>query len=64
VQVDGIEPGPLRLVLTDVSGKILRQQTTNGTGFEFQRGELPAGMYLFQIERNGVRVGSGKLMVR
>ena len=64
LQVDGIEPGPLRLVLTDVSGKILRQQTTNGTGFEFQRGELPAGMYLFQIERNGVRVGSGKLMVR
>ncbi len=64
LQVEGIEPGPLRLVLTDVSGKLLRNVETVGTGFEFQRGELPAGMYLFQIERNGERVGSGKLMVR
>ncbi len=64
LHVDGIEPGPLRLVLTDVSGKVLRQQTTVGTGFEFQRGELNPGLYFFQIERNGERVGSGKLMVR
>ncbi len=64
LQVDGIEPGPLRLVLTDVSGKVLRQQTTVGTGFEFQRGELNPGLYFFQIERNGERVGSGKLMVK
>ncbi|MBK9016378.1 MAG: T9SS type A sorting domain-containing protein [Saprospiraceae bacterium] len=64
LQVEGIEPGPLRLVLTDVSGKLLRHVETVGTGFEFQRGDLPAGMYLFQIERNGERVGSGKLMVR
>jgi uncharacterized repeat protein (TIGR01451 family) len=64
LQVEGIEPGPLRLVLTDVSGKVLRQQTTQGTGFEFQRGELNPGLYFFQIERNGERVGSGKLMVR
>lgn len=64
LQVDGIEPGPLRLVLTDVSGKVLRQQTVNGTGFEFQRGELNPGLYFFQIDRNGERVGSGKLMVR
>ncbi len=64
LQVEGIEPGPLRLVLTDVSGKVLRLQTINGTGFEFQRGELQSGVYFFQIERNGERVGSGKLMVR
>jgi hypothetical protein len=62
--VDGIEPGPLNLVLTDVSGKVLRQQTVNGTGFEFQRGELNPGLYLFKIERNGERVGNGKLMVK
>jgi uncharacterized repeat protein (TIGR01451 family) len=64
LQVDGIEPGPLNLVLTDVSGKVLRQQTVNGTGFEFQRGELNPGLYLFKIERNGERVGNGKLMVK
>jgi len=64
LQVEGIEPGPLNLVLTDVSGKILRQQTTQGTGFEFQRGELAPGVYFFQIDRNGERVASGKLMVR
>jgi len=64
LQVEGIELGPLNLVLTDVSGKILRQQTTQGTGFEFQRGELAPGVYFFQINRNDERVGSGKLMVR
>ncbi len=64
LQVDGIEPGPLNLVLTDISGKVLRQQTVNGTGFEFQRGELNPGLYFFKIERNGERVGSGKLMVK
>ncbi|MBK8562762.1 MAG: T9SS type A sorting domain-containing protein [Saprospiraceae bacterium] len=64
LQVEGIEPGPLNLVLTDVSGKVLRQQTTQGTGFEFQRDELNPGLYFFQIDRNGERVGSGKLMVR
>jgi hypothetical protein len=58
-------------VLTDVTGQVLRQQTVNlptgqagGTGFEFQRGELSPGLYFFQIDRNGERVGSGKLMVR
>lgn len=64
LQVEGIEPGPLNLVLTDISGKILRQQTITGTGFEFHRGELNPGLYFFKIERNGERVGSGKLMVR
>ena len=55
---------PLRLVLTDVSGMVLRNVEAVGTGFEFQRGELPAGIYFFKIDRNGERVGSGKLMVR
>ncbi|MCF8248155.1 MAG: T9SS type A sorting domain-containing protein [Saprospiraceae bacterium] len=62
--VEGIEPGPLNLVLTDVSGKVLRQQTVNGTGFEFHRGELNPGLYFFKIDRDGERVGSGQLMVR
>lgn len=64
LQVEGIEPGPLKLVLTDISGKVLRQQTVNGTGFEFQRGELNPGLYFFKIDRNGEQVGSGKLMVK
>ncbi|MCC6725475.1 MAG: DUF11 domain-containing protein [Saprospiraceae bacterium] len=64
LQVEGIEAGPLRLVLTDVSGKVLRQQTTQGTGFEFQRGELAPGLYFFQIMSNDERIANGKLMVR
>jgi uncharacterized repeat protein (TIGR01451 family) len=64
LQVEGIEPGTLNLVLTDVSGKVLRQQAAQGTSFEFQRGELAPGVYFFQIARNGERVASGKLMVK
>lgn len=63
LQVEGIEPGPLNLVCNGRFRKVLRQQTTQGTGFEFQRDELNPGLYFFQIDRNGERVGSGKLMV-
>ena len=45
------------------AGQVRRTAETVGTGFEFQRGELGPGLYFFQIERNGERVGSGKLVV-
>lgn len=64
LQVEGIEPGALRLTLTDVSGKVLRVQESSGTSFEFFRNDLASGMYFFKIEKGGKWMGSGKLMVR
>ena len=64
LQVEGIGPGNLRLVLTNTTGQVLREERTFGTGFEFRRGELGSGVYFFKIERDGRWVGSGKLMVR
>lgn len=64
LQVEGIEPGHLRLVLTNMTGQVLREERTFGTGLEFRRGELASGVYFFKIERDGKWIGSGKLMVR
>lgn len=64
LQVEGIEPGNLRLILTNTAGQVLREERTFGTGFEFRRGELASGVYFFKIEKDGKWVGSGKLMVK
>jgi uncharacterized repeat protein (TIGR01451 family) len=64
LQVEGVEPGALRLTLTDVSGQVLRVQESSGTSFEFFRNDLPSGLYFFKIEKEGTWIGSGKLMVR
>jgi uncharacterized repeat protein (TIGR01451 family) len=64
LQVDGIEPGNLRLVLTNTTGQVLREERTFGLGFEFRRGELASGVYFFKIEKDRKWIGSGKLMVK
>jgi uncharacterized repeat protein (TIGR01451 family) len=64
LQVEGIAPGRLRLVLTNTFGQILHTEETLGTGFEFRRGALPAGLYFFKIERAGRLVGTGKIILR
>ncbi|MEZ4963532.1 MAG: T9SS type A sorting domain-containing protein [Saprospiraceae bacterium] len=64
LQVEGIEPGELRLTLTDVNGRTLRMEKTVGTSFEFFKNDLPSGVYFFKIEKDGAWIGSGKLMVR
>lgn len=64
IQVEGIKTGQLRLALSNTLGQVLRVEAISGTGFEFQRGSLPGGLYFFRVEKNGVLVGSGKLVVQ
>lgn len=63
LEVEGVAPGPLRLWVTDLSGRVIRQEEAFGTGFEFRRGSLSAGLYFFRIEREGVVLGMGRMVV-
>ena len=63
-----IENAPLskesKFSLYDLSGKLIRTEMFYGTKFEFIRQNISAGLYVFKIENDGVRIATGKLVVR
>jgi len=50
--------------LRDATGRSVRTATANGEQWRFERGDLPAGLYLLQVRSNGQLLGSGKLVLR
>lgn len=50
--------------LHDLAGKRLREQQFDGKTFVFDRGTLPAGMYIFRLISNNATIGTGKLIVQ
>ena len=64
LELENVEPGLLHFLLVTPNGQLVRDESTFGTGFEFQRGSLPSGLYFFKISKDGVYIGSGKLMVQ
>ena len=58
------ESGNYRLQVFDLSGRTAQEMTADTPQFLLKKGDLTAGMYLFRVERDGLLVGSGKLVVR
>ena len=58
------ETGNYQLLLTDPSGRTARVLHNSAAVFEIQRGDLPAGVYLFQVRLEGKPCGLGKLILR
>jgi uncharacterized repeat protein (TIGR01451 family) len=50
--------------LRDALGRPVLMDTANGDQWRFERGNLPAGLYLLQVRANGQVLGSGKVMLR
>jgi hypothetical protein len=50
--------------LRDLTGRPVRKATVNGTQWTFERGDLPAGLYLLQVRSGGEVLGAGKLMLK
>ncbi|MFN0013519.1 MAG: T9SS type A sorting domain-containing protein [Saprospiraceae bacterium] len=50
--------------LRDVTGRTVRTATATGNQWRFERGNLPAGMYLLEVRAEGQVVGSGKVVLR
>jgi uncharacterized repeat protein (TIGR01451 family) len=58
------ETGNYQLLLTDPSGRTARTLHNSTAAFELQRGDLPAGVYFFQVRLDGELCGLGKLILR
>ncbi|MDO8369051.1 MAG: hypothetical protein Q7T20_19800 [Saprospiraceae bacterium] len=50
--------------LRDATGRSVRSANASGEQWRFERGELPAGLYLLQVRSNGQLLGSGKVVLR
>ncbi len=58
------ETGDYRLRVFDLAGRSVREMAADAPQFLLRKDALPAGMYLFRVECDGVLVGSGKLAVQ
>ncbi|MFN0012960.1 MAG: hypothetical protein ACKVU2_00295 [Saprospiraceae bacterium] len=56
--------GAYSLRVLDLTGRPVREMSTTVPEFLLRKDDMPAGIYLFQVQRDGLLVGSGKLMVR
>ncbi len=65
LEVQGLtSQAPLQLQIFDLQGKTVGEMTSNDGRFQVKKGDLKAGMYLFNIQQNGFLVGRGKLIVQ
>jgi len=50
--------------LRDATGRSVRTATASGTQWRFERGDLPAGLYLLQVRTGGQLLGTGKVVLK
>jgi len=64
-EVDSDAYETLELTVFGMTGQVLSTQTTSGTNLlEFNRGNLPAGIYSFQLRGDGAMVNTGLLQLK
>ena len=55
---------PLEFSLFNINGQMIRQkQAGNVNEFTFRAEDLSPGIYLYTLSSNGMKVGTGKLVV-
>lgn len=59
-----LKNGDYRLQVMDLQGNVRQTQHSGDGAFRLQRGDLPAGVYLFHITLNGRPAASGKLVAQ
>jgi hypothetical protein len=57
-------PGEKKFELVNTAGMVVRSQAFSGQRFDFERKNLPSGLYYFTITDQQGRVFSGKIMVK
>ncbi len=50
--------------LFNLQGKQVRTYEFSGNELRIERGDLQSGMYLFEVQADGVLLGNGKLMIK
>ena len=64
IHISGIEFKNAQLSLFNTLGVLLREEAFNGNDFLLKKGDLPAGIYLFEIKVDGRKGFAGKMMVK
>jgi uncharacterized repeat protein (TIGR01451 family) len=64
IEIEGFEEKEITFNLFDVTGRLLRTHNYFGNKYDFNRNQLPSGMYIFKLESEGKRIGSGKMLIR
>ena len=62
-QIQGWEGETAIFRLFEASGKMLRQESFKGNQLLFNKKDLTAGLYFYQIEANGLRLDTGKVII-
>lgn len=64
-EVENGEYETLELIVYGMTGQVVSTQKTSNTNLlEFNRGDLPAGVYSFQLRGNGAMVNTGLLQLK
>lgn len=56
--------GDASLLLTDATGRIVKQAAVNSNETQIARDGLPAGIYFYQVYNDGARVANGKIILQ
>ena len=65
LEINGLTfSAPIHLLIIDIHGKIVHEETAPGPVLTLRKQELPNGMYLFRLDQQGAMIGSGKLIVQ
>jgi PKD repeat protein len=54
---------PYQLNVYDLIGKVVRHESSDGNIFNFDRGNLSSGIYVYEVMLKGITVGKGKIVV-
>ena len=65
IKIEGPATGKtLNFEVYDITGKLVRSNRFTENHFDFHRGGLAPGMYLYRIQSEGFVLGSGKILVQ
>ena len=64
-EVKGLQKvGELELQVYDLQGRLIQQNRFTSNRFEYYRGQLPRGMYIYRMLSGGQLISTGKIVVR
>lgn len=61
-EVKGMQNSTLKICVFDNQGRLITEQEAQGSSLTLQRGNMPAGLYTWRLEADGVILNTGKII--